>query len=170
MSKDLEQWAHAETDASLKHTTAVTDYITPGLLVVSSAGSCISLAPNTIRNPFHFPPYPYNPAKSIYDRMRVWACFDYTGGGALALQYNLNSGVGAWTSLALGGGMPYANCGSPHVFAGAPAATTGWQDIDLSAIAASVWIGLRFYDSAGAPDDVTWTVQAMLYRLSDTPF
>lgn len=168
MTKAWVEWEHRDVLESARENESITDYITPGLCILDSSGEVSQFPFASVRNPWHFSPLPYDPNTCIYDTLRVIACWRSAGGGNLALEWNLNAGVGAWTALTLPITVT-TPCGTPWS-AGLGAVTTGAEDVALGAIGAATWIGLRFWDSVGAPTAMSWTVKAIMYDSTDTPF
>jgi hypothetical protein len=167
MSKARVSWAFDELLTSAKHNQENTDYITPGLLLVSSTGG-ISDTNTAFGVTLGF--YPYSPSKSVFNRMLVGGFTSSTPSHNLTFEYSLDSGA-TWTHADLTEAWP----GGTPTHSGLPGFTTqegpGCNIIDLSGIASFQYLGFKL--TATNPGELTgywWSLTAFMYRLDDGGF
>lgn len=170
MSKARVTWAFQEVVASSKLNQANTDWIDKGQLIHSSAGGAYPDDNAAINvNVIGLGMWPYNPAKQVYDRMRVmtYVTYYYNAAPTCQFQYTLNAG-GAWVGAPLATGLPFA-LPSVTFTGGAYIGSTinGYDDVDISGVAATTWFGWRI--NTGNLFAIGWWALAYLYNSVDTP-
>lgn len=149
MAKTRENYAAGELLTTAKLNQVVIDYVQAGALVFNQG---VAVTHGTVTNPWYVQPYPYNGAKSVFDRWRIIA----GGSSALDPEYTTDSGAN-WTAVPAGGVPPI----TLHGYA------NSWDHTeDLSAIAGLVWLGLRW--PIGVAHEAF--VQAFLYNSDHDPF
>lgn len=158
--------------------TLVTDYITPGQLIITSTGFAAMLtttgATATITAPaagswINLGWYPYNPAKQLYDRMDIIFNLHTSGTvGDLHVQYSLDSEA-SWTSANPGQSVFPLGIRMPAVIGGGTSLGPSYRTVDLSGVAAAGYIGLRILVDV-TQQAFTWHASAFLYSFDDTPF
>lgn len=166
MAKDRVTWEHRDVDTSARQTEGVTDYITPAFMIASTAGGLVNEVNNLSNyDTWHFGWYPYNPAKSLYDRMRIIYHGDRNAGALTLPEYTINAGV-AWVPTVLAGAPPYAVAPPLSIL---DVITFGTEDVVLP-LGAATWLGWRINTVGAAPTSLTWTITVFLYNSADTPF
>lgn len=168
MTKTRTRWAAGESPASSsKQNEQTVDYISPGKLICSSVGGIDNGAAETpsihpVALVFYLGWYPWNPAKSVYDRLRIWSHKLVVGGsGTQELQYTVSSGS-VWTSTATGSVATPVPINNPFQAANGGTADL---DVDLSSFTGFRWIGFRWSSDGGAAITyLGWFLQAFLYR------
>jgi hypothetical protein len=164
MSKARVNWAFQERPvSSTKMNQANTDYITPGLPIWSywfkfnndsgglTGGGGVGY-------------YPYNPQKSVYDRLYIFGGAFTSSGGDETDEFDVTFNGGAsWTPA-----FPSLTA-SPVGLVGAFTLAETW-DLDVQ-VATFQWIGWRW--SGPGPtsgNEFILGFQGFLYRSTDTPF
>lgn len=166
MSKARESWHYREFSTSEKLNRAVQDYISPGLLIMHVQGHYFDEAAIGVPvppDPIYFGWYPYNPAKIIFDRLRIQGTSIIPGG---TWEYSLDSGA-TWNDIlpATGSlGVPMSNIFNT-------ASPVNYRDVDLSGIASLQHIGFRLDRSSSWIDQfAAWNYQLLLYSSTQSPF
>ena len=167
MAKARVTWEHRDVDTSARQNEGVIDYITPAFMIASTAGGLAAEPDNlSIHNPWHFGWYPYDPAKSIYDTMRI-IYYGRRDVAAVSMpEYTITAGP-PWVPTVLAGALPYA-VASPLTIAGGIVAS-GTEDVVLP-LGAATWLGWRINSGGAGPIGLTWTITVFLYSSADTPF
>jgi len=180
MSKAREAWIFQEVVSSSKLNQANTDWITRAVPILSTVGSADATTfqgggAKGISNTIVFPAYPYNPAKRVEDRMRVWAIVQWdesNTGTPWVIEYTLDSGT-VWNNAALPDVIPanvvpitpYGATSNP----GTEDFIRNQQTIDISGIAATQWLTWRIRSTAALDNFVAWSIGVWLYNSVDTP-
>ncbi len=182
MTKVRETWAFQELMTSTKLNEANTDYITRGQLILSTTGSAdlttyaVGGPGKVVADPIIFPAFPYNPAKQLFDRMRVWAIVAWDEsvcGNPWLIDYTLDSGA-SWVNAPLPDAIlpvtirpvtPYGAVTNP----GTEDFIRNQETIDISGIAAFQWLGWRIRNGIAVDDWVAWAINVWLYSSTDTP-
>lgn len=186
MSKVPVSWSFQELVTSAKLTQMVTDYETPGLCVLNSAGiirdtyAPIVSAFNV--NNAGLGIYPYNANKSIYDTMHIlWS----TGanGDIVAVAPGIKYSLDSWgTQVNAVSDNPYPVVGPLLLchgfFGGVSNSQSGWDVVDISGVTGFNWFVWAFNGGTatgnGGPGasgaEICWRVTVFLANSTDTPF
>jgi hypothetical protein len=164
VTKTRETWDD-EIVSTWKLNQIISDYINPGITILESIGE-VNDATVPLNNPWYHQPYPYNGAKSIFNRMRVIFARRQSGGTGMWPEYTLDTGA-SWTRVDSGESPPYP-LEVPSAIPGG--VINRMRTIDISSILLGVYIGWRWNDDGGAPLQFSWTIGAFLYNAADDPF
>lgn len=110
--------------------------------------------------------YPYNPAKMVYDRMRMLWRVSTEVAATLNLQYSLDSGASFTNAVTNVAGAPVI---TPPSDLGTVTLNAGQSDVALTSIGQPQWLVWRVSDDTGGADVIQWQVYVFLWRL-DVPF
>lgn len=181
MTKARVQVGFREVKDSPRTNELIGDYLRRGQLVCNNVG-CLVETPDATERAVHglastgyantwiyLGMYPYNPAKQIFNRMRmnIRAEADANLGANWGLEYTLNSGA-TWVDSVLGALQPSWPL-SPMT--GTPlSALSGTQDLGLTQTAPG-WLGWRLYGGGLSGNEyLTWIFNAFLYYGDQHPF
>ena len=174
MSKLRETIAFQELLTSSKTNQLISDYITPGKLIMHVTGCWFAHA-----TPSYIGWWPFNPNKNVFDRIRILGqAWTPAGGGQPLgswLEYTLDSG-GSWTAIGAGiniAGLLITLPADPIGIGPPPTELTlAYWDVDISSIAATELIGFRLNDAGGGGGHNTAVVDLsmFLYLSTETPF
>ncbi len=165
MPKARVDWAFNEALTSSKHDEQTTDYITPGVPIWNVQGDSIGGAVPAGGIIFAETWYPYNGAKSVYDRLRIIGSYTNTSGLGIGVwEYTIDNGA-AWVPVAIAA-PPVALTANRAGAAG----QTYDHTVNLAGVVGATWLGLRMDNTgAGWLNAGFWFV-GLLYLSSDTPF
>ncbi|MDX1388813.1 MAG: hypothetical protein R3344_06460 [Acidobacteriota bacterium] len=171
MSKARVDWAFNEVLTSSKHDEQTTDYLTRGQLICSTVGLAEDQGATALPLLIHFPPYPFNPAKQVFDRMRILGIVrtEPGAGGTYGVRYTLDSGA-SFATTTLPDAAPFAMVPPQGASGTTVDVGPGQATIDISGIAAFQWIGIAIERGGSSPTWVTWSLAAFLYLSTDDPF
>ena len=188
MSRNPVQFDFRELLTSSEHNQQTIDYITPGMLVCNST-EVISEERSTgaaaviILTRFGIGAYPYNPAKSVYDQMRIlWRTNAAAVGGggpniatAPNVQYTTDGG-NTWTIAVSDFAFPVIQF-DHYCFGGTTDSDEGYDLVDISGVALTDWFGWRLSDGEASTNVngqtqacISWVVTVILTNSTSTPF
>jgi hypothetical protein len=166
MSKAKVSWAFQERPvASSKMNQAIIDYITPALPIWSFSYNMTVDDPGVPVTGLEFYGfYPYNPQKSVYDRLYLIGRVNNSGlERADQIEVTFDGGS-SWTPA-----FPSATAAPVMLGGGAGDTLVEIWNLDVQ-VATFQWIGTRLTDPIGQGNVGLARLIGFLYRSTDTPF
>lgn len=164
VSKPKVDWAFQELATSAKLDEMTLDDLRKGDLIFHM---CASHDPADLN--VYVGWFLYNPAKAVFDRLRIFGWFVQPVNGPAVLQYSLDSGS-TWNAATLSqAGIPatvIVTTGQNSI--GNTNFQLGVADVDLSTVASTQWVGVRL--ARPTAFFVQLNLSGYLYLSSDTPF